>query len=760
MSERSRPTILVVDDDEVLLEVLRRVLTQAGYDVLPAVTMAEALRQAESRPDLALLDLALPDGNGVTLAHSLHALSPRLPLFLMTAYPPRLAEHPELGTEFVRVLTKPMNLEELRQTLAAVLTETPVTEPIRPPQPVRVSPPPPQKEPAVTAAPAAAHHGSHHDLPEARRAASPFFKFMQSAGLLLIVFVVLAIFLGFVLGVRLPGMEANAEEENGAKDAKPRLGVKLVEGQAHTLEVPEQVLLALGIRKGDRDLVEAVRIPTRTRPLTMYGSTMLDPTKLVRIRARFAPCEVVEIGQHTVMPGDPGNKSGTTEYRELRPGDRVKKGDLLGVFFSVDVGSKKNDLLDALVQLELDQKIYEKQKEHEASIPQVVLLTYWRAVQGDRNAVSRALNNLKVWNIPQEEIDALHDEAKKISSDKEAWNRTPEGRWVNREKQANGDKYDPDKENKNPWGRVTLRAPFDGIIVERNVTVHEIVQDPTTNLFQIAQVNRLLVLANAPEDELPTLNKLMDSPRPSDREWTVRTVGAKSASGLKGPMEEVGYLIDPNQHTAIVKGYIDNPEEKIRAGQFVSTTVQVPPPEDVVEVPIDALVEDGPNCIVFVQTDAAKQHYRMRRVQPTHRFETTAFVRSTLGFTGSTTAGSTTVSGVGQTSKLAVGQKVYGPGIPADTTIAAVGPRSVTLSQAATATAAGASLEAEWREPLSAEEKALGLLPREPLRRGERILRSGAGELKAALLDLESRPAEKGAVAKGPGPEKTPAPVK
>jgi membrane fusion protein, heavy metal efflux system len=673
----------------------------------------------------------------------------------MTAYPPRLAEHPELGQVFARVLTKPMNLDELRQTVAAVLTEKGMTEPIRPAN-AEAKP-----APAGVAAQPAVHHGSHHDLPEARRVASPFFKFMQSAGLLLIVFVVLAIFLGFVLGVRVPGMESEPDDEMGKPSAaRAREGVKLVPDQPHTLEVADQAREALGILKGGIDLVKAAEAPTLRRKFTMYGSTMLDPTRLVRIRARFAPCEVVQIGQHAVMPGDPGNKSGTTEYRELRPGDRVKKGDLLGVFFSVDVGSKKNDLLDALVQLQLDQKVYDEALVAEAALPRVYMFNYLRAVQGDRNAVTRALNNLKVWNIPQEEIDALHEEARRISLDKDAWSKTEAGRWVKGEKQGNGGTYDPDKENENPWGRVTLRAPFDGIIVERNVTVHEIVQDPTTNLFQIAQVNRLLVMANAPEDELPTLNKLMDSVRPSDREWAVRTVGAAASTGLKGPIEEVGYLIDPNQHTAIIKGYIDNPEEKIRAGQFVSTTVEVPPPEDVVEVPIEALVEDGPNCIVFVQTDPAKHQFQMRRVQPTHRFDKTAYVRSAVAFAGSTTRDSTAVSNVARTDKLSVGLVVSGPGIPAGTTIAAVGPKGITLSQAATATGAAVSLEAELREPLTPEEKTLGLLPKEPLRRGERILKSGAGELKAALLDLEAHRSEKGTVAKGPEPEKTPKPVK
>ena len=50
--------------------------------------------------------------------------------------------------------------------------------------------------------------------------------------------------------------------------------------------------------------------------------------------------------------------------------------------------------------------------------------------------INRALNNLKVWDIPQDEIDVLHEEANKISADKNAWFKTPEGRWVKGEKQA------------------------------------------------------------------------------------------------------------------------------------------------------------------------------------------------------------------------------------------------------------------------------------------------------------------------------------
>ena len=60
------PTILLVDDDNVLREVLGRVLTRDGYTVVPAAGVAEALDLAKEHTlSLALVDLSLPDGDGV-----------------------------------------------------------------------------------------------------------------------------------------------------------------------------------------------------------------------------------------------------------------------------------------------------------------------------------------------------------------------------------------------------------------------------------------------------------------------------------------------------------------------------------------------------------------------------------------------------------------------------------------------------------------------------------------------------------------------
>jgi membrane fusion protein, heavy metal efflux system len=521
-------------------------------------------------------------------------------------------------------------------------------------------------------------HPNGTAVPVARSASRKMGKGQKAIVMALLTVVLtppLAGFYSYFSGVPLH-LLASTKEAGKAVDATAPPSVSLVSGQAHSLQVPQEVCAALGICRNEQAAVAIAKVPGTMRPLVLPGSTALDPARLARVRARFAPARVVSLAQ----VWDFSRNNGQTEYRELRPGDSVSKGDLLGVFYSVDVGSKKNDLLQALVQLELDQAILDRVEKNRVAIPEVMYLTYVRSVQGDRTEINRALNNLKLWDIPQDEIDALHAEAKKISADKDAWSKTPEGRWVNRVKQGSDAKdlaaKDKDKESENPWGRVTLRAPLDGIIIERNVHKDEMVVDNTINLFQIADVSRLLIIASCPEDSLPLLESLSTN----QRRWTVHTVGTGSAGGLAGTIDEIGYVIDPNQHTAVIKGYVDNPGKRIRGGQYVTATVNIPPPDYVVEIPADCLVEDGMQSVVFVQPDPAVEQFTMRRVQVTHRFEHSVFVRDTP--------------------------------IPKG-------------------------------EQLTAHDAEEGLLPREPLQPGERVLLSGAVELKAALLDLESRPEKK-----------------
>jgi len=78
--------ILIVEDDEGIGANLQRALTGESTSVAWARSAAETRKQAQERmPDLVLLDLGLPDGDGVDLCRALLAERPSLPIIMLTA---------------------------------------------------------------------------------------------------------------------------------------------------------------------------------------------------------------------------------------------------------------------------------------------------------------------------------------------------------------------------------------------------------------------------------------------------------------------------------------------------------------------------------------------------------------------------------------------------------------------------------------------------------------------------------------------------
>src|SRR5579864_224114 len=80
-------SILVVDDEAEIREGLRELLTSEGFDVTLAETAAIGLQKLEERPfDLLLLDVSLPDRNGIELLSEIGRRDPHLAIILITAY--------------------------------------------------------------------------------------------------------------------------------------------------------------------------------------------------------------------------------------------------------------------------------------------------------------------------------------------------------------------------------------------------------------------------------------------------------------------------------------------------------------------------------------------------------------------------------------------------------------------------------------------------------------------------------------------------
>jgi DNA-binding NtrC family response regulator len=84
----SRPrTILLVDDDSVDRALVRKPLGSRGHRVVEAATCGEAERRfAAARPDIAVLDYRLPDGDALTLLERLRRADPDLPVVILTAH--------------------------------------------------------------------------------------------------------------------------------------------------------------------------------------------------------------------------------------------------------------------------------------------------------------------------------------------------------------------------------------------------------------------------------------------------------------------------------------------------------------------------------------------------------------------------------------------------------------------------------------------------------------------------------------------------
>jgi CheY-like chemotaxis protein len=120
------PTILIVEDDEVLGQVLARVLTYGGRTALHVHTAADALQLvAEGRPQLVLVDAGLRDGTGLKLADAIRASGARLPVILLMTHHLEKSDRPGRGEKLV---TKSIDLPELRRTIDAALLESPGTE--------------------------------------------------------------------------------------------------------------------------------------------------------------------------------------------------------------------------------------------------------------------------------------------------------------------------------------------------------------------------------------------------------------------------------------------------------------------------------------------------------------------------------------------------------------------------------------------------------------------------------------------------------
>lgn len=118
------PAILVVDDDPMMQQLIRRTLTLAGHEVWTAASVAEArqlLPTLEDRLDLVLADVVMPGGLGPDLAPNLLIVRPQTRVAYMSSYPlDKLRAH-GVDLDGAPLLVKPFLPAELLAFLTTLI---------------------------------------------------------------------------------------------------------------------------------------------------------------------------------------------------------------------------------------------------------------------------------------------------------------------------------------------------------------------------------------------------------------------------------------------------------------------------------------------------------------------------------------------------------------------------------------------------------------------------------------------------------------
>jgi CheY-like chemotaxis protein len=117
-----RKKILIAEDEEILRYLYEEELEDAGYEVVTASNGREALHQLEkAKPDLVLLDIAMPEMDGLEALRRIREQRNGIPVVLYTSHPGYLTHAGTLAAD--ACILKSANLEEMKEKVRQLLDE-------------------------------------------------------------------------------------------------------------------------------------------------------------------------------------------------------------------------------------------------------------------------------------------------------------------------------------------------------------------------------------------------------------------------------------------------------------------------------------------------------------------------------------------------------------------------------------------------------------------------------------------------------------
>ncbi|MDF0642513.1 MAG: efflux RND transporter periplasmic adaptor subunit [Nitrospira sp.] len=250
-------------------------------------------------------------------------------------------------------------------------------------------------------------------------------------------------------------------------------------------------------------------------------------------------------------------------------GADVKKGDLLALLHSTDLGLAEGAYLKAEAHLYEADLAYQRAKElHEArAVSLAELQRREAALRTARAEVRESQNRLELLGVSRLEIERL-DREHTIKAD------------------------------------VPLRAPFDGRVIMRNITRGEVVET-NQKFFTVADLSEVWVTAAIPEKDVEYIQKGQ----------SVDIVAAAYPHALfSGTVTYVGDVLDPATRTLRVRVTASNPDKRLKPEMFALVRVYAAPDPDLLTIPLSAIQNGPAGTMVFIRHSASEFEARTVRL--------------------------------------------------------------------------------------------------------------------------------------------------
>ena len=243
----------------------------------------------------------------------------------------------------------------------------------------------------------------------------------------------------------------------------------------------------------------------------------------------------------------------------VKAGDNVKAGQILMTVEGLDVGHIKAEFLKAKASLDYTRANYERQKK-----------LFEEKIGSQKNVLES------------------QTEYEKASAEYKA-----EDRKIHSVGLSDADITEIKKNDDHTSEALPIRSPINGVVVERNVVIGQVV-DATTNAFKVINTSSVWADGQIYEKDFAKINQKTNA---------VFTSSAYQNDVVNGRIIYIGQMVDPQTRTITVRGEFSNAKNKLKPQMFGELKIPLNAEAKAIMVPEESVIKEAGQEYVFVQTD-------------------------------------------------------------------------------------------------------------------------------------------------------------